>query len=338
MSHVTAGKASFIENSLVSAVRLLPPTAVAEAAAVLRAGGLLGLPTETVYGLAADAENAAAVARVYAVKGRPNDHPVIVHLAAVAGIEDWAVGIPDYARALAAEFWPGPMPIVLPRSPRAADFITGGQGTVGLRVPDHPVALAVIAEFGGGVAAPSANLFGEVSPTSAVEVAVDLGGRLTETDAVIDGGRSGVGVESTIIDCTGEQPAILRPGAITAADIERVTGLVVAGGRSDVRAPGTLASHYAPRAEVWLAASIDDVRQLALEHPGAGLIAEAAVETPAGVLRLAAVESVADYARELYRALRAADEGGLSAVIALPPAGADIAVAVRDRLARAAHR
>ena len=305
---------------------------------MLRGGGLLGLPTETVYGLAADAENAAAVARVYEVKGRPNDHPVIVHLADAGAIDDWAVAIPDYARALAAEFWPGPMTLVLARSARAGDFITGGQGTVGLRVPDHPVAVAVLAAFGGGVAAPSANLFGEVSPTSAAEVADDLEGRLTAADAVIDGGRCGVGVESTIIDCTGESPAILRPGAITAADVARVTGLEVAGTRAEVRAPGMLASHYAPRAEVWLADSAEAVLRLAREHPGAGLIAEAGVETPEGVLRLAEVASVEDYARELYRALRAADERGLEAVIALPPAGADIALAVRDRLTRAAHR
>lgn len=338
MSDATPVEAWFIDNSAVSAVRLLPSTAVVEAAEVLRAGGLLGLPTETVYGLAADAEDATAVARIYEVKGRPNDHPVIVHVAAASAIEEWAVAIPAYARELAVAFWPGPMTLVLPRSSRAGDFITGGQDTVGLRVPNHPVALAVLAAFGGGVAAPSANRFGEVSPTSAGEVVADLSDRLGAGDAVIDGGRCAVGVESTIVDCTGAAPAILRPGAVTIADIERVTGLPVVSGGAVVRAPGTLASHYAPRATVWLADSAAEVQRLASAHPGAGLIADAAVPTPAGLQRLAAVESVADYARELYRALRAADEQGLVSVIALPPVGVDLAFAVRDRLTRAAHK
>lgn len=324
----------------MSPTNLLSQTEVAQAAAVLRAGGLLGLPTETVYGLAANADSPEAVARIYKVKGRPSAHPVIVHLAHASDLDAWAQQIPAYARELASAFWPGPLTLVLPRTARAGDFITGGQDTVGVRVPNHPVALAVLAEFGGAVAAPSANRFGQVSPTSAEMVIADLGEWLTATDAVIDGGDCGVGVESSIIDCTGPSPRILRPGAVTVADIERVTGLKVSADSSDIKAPGTLASHYAPQAEVWLAADADQLAKLVQEFESqrVGLIALSDVETPAGVERLAAVSSIEDYARELYRALRAADERQLDVVIALPPAGMDLALAIRDRLVRAAHR
>lgn len=305
---------------------------------MLRAGGLLGLPTETVYGLAADATNASAVVRIYEVKGRPNDHPVIVHIADAAQLRSWARQVPAYAAALAAEFWPGPMTLVLPRAEVAQDFVTGGQNTVGLRVPNHPVALAVLQAFGGGVAAPSANLFGQVSPTSAAAVLADLGNRLTESDAVIDGGDCQVGVESTIIDCTGDLPSILRPGAITAADIERVTGLALVDGNGQVRVPGSLAAHYAPTAQVRLAADRAELAAAARELSAAGLIALAELATPTGMIRLASPADASEYAQQLYAALRAADAAELDWVIAVPPVGVDIADAVRDRLQRAAHR
>jgi L-threonylcarbamoyladenylate synthase len=311
------------------------------AASVLRNGGLLGLPTETVYGLAANAESAEAVSRIYFVKGRPQDHPVIVHIASVDQLSSWAREIPDYARSLAEEFWPGPMTLVLKRTGRAADFITGGQDTVGIRIPQHPVALAVIAEFGGGVAAPSANRFGGVSPTSAQHVIQDLSNRLDgETDAVIDGGESEVGVESTIIDCTSSNPRVLRLGAVTVGDIERVTGLTVEAPDDEIRAPGTLASHYSPHATVVLAHTVDEMNHAMTElisNRHIGVIALEKFQTPRGGIRLAMPQDATEYAAILYAALWEADRQGLDYVVALVPDGADIAAAVRDRLTRAAH-
>jgi L-threonylcarbamoyladenylate synthase len=224
------------------------------AARLLGSGGLVGMPTETVYGLAADASDVAAVARVFAVKGRPADHPLIVHLAGAEELDAWAREVPGYARKLADQLWPGPLTLVLPRTPRAGDHLTGGQPTVGLRVPAHPVTRHLLAEYGRGLAAPSANRFGRVSPTTAGHVIEELGELLVPgQDAVLDGGPSEVGVESAIIDCTGPNPVILRPGAVTAADIARVGGAVVADRPSRVRAPGMLASHYAPgpRSSSW---------------------------------------------------------------------------------------
>ena len=204
---------------------------MSDAAANLARGALVAFPTETVYGLGADACNSAAVARVYSVKTRPSDHPVIVHIASMDRMGDWADDVPMYAIALARDFWPGPMTLVLKRSALAGDFITGGQDTVGVRVPDHVVALALLEAFenigGKGVAAPSANRFGHVSPTTAVAVSEEIGEYLESTDLIIDGGACSVGVESTIIDCTGDLPRILRPGAITVAMIEHSTGLSV---------------------------------------------------------------------------------------------------------------
>ncbi|HET7901891.1 MAG TPA: L-threonylcarbamoyladenylate synthase, partial [Candidatus Nanopelagicales bacterium] len=239
---------------------------VAHAVALLRAGGLVAIPTETVYGLGADAEDADAVARVYAAKGRPADHPLIVHLADASLVDDgWARDVPSWARLLAAACWPGPLTLVLRRGPRAADHVTGGQDTVGLRVPSHPVAHALLAEFGGGVAAPSANRFGRVSPTDAEHVVDELGSVLDPArDCVLEGGPSEVGVESTIVDCTGEAPRLLRPGAVGVEEIEAVTGLVVQEPDRAVRAPGTLAAHYAPTAQLLLVAA-DDVAAAAAD-------------------------------------------------------------------------
>jgi len=323
-------------------VRILDASEIADAVTALRAGGLVGLPTETVYGLAANAEDEAAVARIYAVKGRPQDHPVIVHIADAGKVNDWARSFPAYAERLASEFWPGPMTLILPRGERAKDFVTGGQDTVGLRVPNHPTALAILAEFGRGVAAPSANQFGAVSPTSALHVLNDLGERMNpETDVIVDGGESSVGVESTIIDCTGERPRILRPGAVTQADIERVTCRTVTTVGEAIAAPGTLDSHYSPDAAVRLVETEQQLLDAVTELTGSsfvGVIAAEPVQTPRGAIRLSMPPSNTHYAEELYAALREADRLGLAHVVALLPAGDDIAVAVRDRLTRAAHK
>jgi L-threonylcarbamoyladenylate synthase len=312
---------------------------MADAAANLLAGGLVAFPTETVYGLGADACNAQAVARIYAVKGRPADHPLIVHVASMDGLGDWAADVPAYAIALARDFWPGPMTLVVKRSDLAADFVTGGQDTVGVRVPNHPVALGLLETFarvgGKGVAAPSANRFGNVSPTTAQAVSDELSDYLADGDLILDGGPCDVGVESTIIDCTGDAPKILRPGAITAQMISESTGLEVVGQSSAgaavdsnaIRVSGSLEAHYAPAATVVL-----DQSPVA----GQGFIAMADVVAADGVVRLAAPKTHEEFARVLYSALRAADEQGLATVVVAQPAGDGIAVAIRDRLKRAA--
>jgi L-threonylcarbamoyladenylate synthase len=309
-----------------------------DAAAVLAGGGLVAFPTETVYGLGADACNAEAVARIYLVKGRPADHPLIVHVASIDGLGDWADDVPGYAIALARDYWPGPMTLVVRRSGLAGDFVTGGQDTVGVRVPNHPVALGLLEAFvragGKGVAAPSANRFGNVSPTSAQAVAAELGDYLADGDQILDGGACDVGVESTIIDCTGDAPKILRPGAVTAQMIAQCTGLEVVGpadagmDSAVIRVSGSLDSHYAPMATVVL-----DQTPLA----GQGFIAMADVVAPDGVVRLAVPTTHNDFARVLYAALRSADEQGLATVVVQQPQGDGIAVAIRDRLKRAAH-
>ncbi len=314
-------------------------SAMADAAANLLAGGLVAFPTETVYGLGADACNAEAVARVYSVKGRPADHPLIVHVASMDALGDWASDVPEYAIALARDFWPGPMTLVVFRSELAADFVTGGQDTVGVRVPDHPVALGLLEAFaragGRGVAAPSANRFGNVSPTTAQAVLDELSDYLGEADQILDGGACDVGVESTIIDCTGDVPRILRPGAVTAEMIEQSTGLHIgvsaptdglAEDEEEIRVSGSLDSHYAPVATVVLDQS---------PVTGQGFIAMADVATPDGVVRLAAPRSDDEFARVLYAALRAADEQGLKSVVVAQPDGDGIAIAIRDRIKRA---
>jgi len=310
-----------------------------DAAGVLLAGGLVAFPTETVYGLGADACNAAAVARIYSVKGRPADHPLIVHVASMDGLGEWARDVPAYAIALARDFWPGPMTLVVRRSDLAGDFVTGGQDTVGVRVPNHPVALGLLEAFakagGKGVAAPSANRFGNVSPTTAQAVADELGDYLADGDQILDGGACDVGVESTIIDCIGDVPKILRPGAITAQMIAESTGLEVFGDvdggsveKNAIRVSGSLEAHYAPVATVVL-----DQSPVA----GQGLIAMADVVAGEGVVRLAAPKTHEEFARILYSALRAADEKGLATVVVTQPQGDGIAIAIRDRLKRAAH-
>ena len=305
-----------------------------DSASVLIVGGLVAFPTETVYGLGADACSAEAVARIYSVKGRPADHPLIVHVASIDGLGDWARDVPTYAIALARAYWPGPMTLVLRRSDLAGDFVTGGQDTVGVRVPNLPVALGLLEAFvragGKGVAAPSANRFGNVSPTTAQAVAAELGDYLANGDQILDGGACDVGVESTIIDCTEDLPKILRPGAITIQMIEESTGLNVEPAAEEplIRVSGSLDSHYAPVATVVL-----DQSPLA----GQGFIAMADVVAADGVVRLAAPKSHEEFAHDLYAALRTADEHGLATVVVHQPLGDGIAIAIRDRLKRAAH-
>lgn len=304
------------------------PTAIARAVEALHQGGLVGMPTETVYGLAADASSEEAVRRIYQAKGRPLDHPVIVHIAGSSEISSWAIDVPEYAMALAARFWPGPITLILPKAAHVGLWLTGGQQSVGLRAPSHPTAQKLLALSKLGLAAPSANRFGRVSPTSAGDVVEEIGDFLQEgRDLVLDGGGSQVGVESTIVDCTGGTPAVLRLGAITIEEIEQVTGMRVLE-TSTVRAPGTLDQHYSPRALVRLDGSLTD---------GDGLIALSEVPTPVGVIRLASPTTVAEYAHILYHALREADHRNISAVVAIPPQGEGLAAAIRDRLQRASH-
>ena len=304
-----------------------------DAAGVLSSGGLVAFPTETVYGLGADACNASAVARIYSVKGRPADHPLIVHVASMDALGDWASDVPEYAISLARDFWPGPMTLIMKRSALAADFVTGGQDTVGIRVPAHPVALGLLEAFarvgGKGVAAPSANRFGNVSPTTAQAVSDELSDYLSDSDQILNGGPCDVGVESTIIDCTGVAPKILRPGAITQEMIENSTGLdVLDADGVAIRVSGSLDSHYSPLAKVVLDQS---------PVPGQGFIAMADVPKPDGVVRLAEPQTHEEFARVLYSSLRAADEQGLITVVVHQPQGDGIAIAIRDRLKRAAH-
>lgn len=330
---------------------LSPPQTTVEiqwAADLLKAGGLVAFPTETVYGLGADAENPAALAKLYAVKGRPTHHPVIVHLARPEQLSDWAIEIPAAAQWLADAFWPGPLTLILKRSGRVPDAVTGGQETVGLRVPDHPVALALLQAFGGGVAAPSANRFGRLSPTTAEHVRQDLG---EDVDGVLDGGACEVGVESTIVAFKAGQPVILRPGMITAAQIEAALSLEAASysesGKSEStvsRAPGTLASHYAPRTPVRLMTAeeiITGLETLAEGKKVGGLVYAAPVNVrtlqQAGLWTSMPCESGA-YARLLYRKLRELDALGLSEIWVERVPGAGDWAAVNDRLQRAAFR
>lgn len=297
-------------------------------------GALVGIPTETVYGLAADAENEAAVARIYAVKGRPQDHPVIVHIGSLDYLTKWAINIPDYALKLAKEYWPGPMTLILERSKLAKDFITGGQVTVGLRIPAHVTTLAILEEFhklgGNGIAAPSANRFGAVSPTNAEAVQSELGKFLSASqDLIIDGGQSLVGVESTIIGCTGAFPSILRPGAITEEMIMVTTGLNTnLNNQPTIRVSGSLEQHYSPKAKISLDGNVS---------MGDGFIALIDLDTPDGAVRLASPETLEDFARTLYAALREGDKRGIERIVVIPPEGDGLAIAIRDRLTRAAR-
>ena len=308
---------------------------ISNAAQALINGHLVAFPTETVYGLGADATNEKAVSRIYSVKGRPVGHPLIVHISSINKLDKWATDIPDYAIKLAREFWPGPMTLILPRTDLAKDFITGGQNNVGLRVPAQPIALALLKKFedlgGLGVAAPSANRFGAVSPTTAESVTEEIGDYLETSDLVLDGGQCLVGIESTIIDCTGLAPRVLRPGAITEEMIERALEKQAENseGKSEIKAPGLLDSHYAPKALISLNS---------FAEPGEGFLALSKFQTPTGAIRLASPGSIEQYARDLYSALRSADQQGLKKVAVLVPEGNGLAAAIRDRLTKAATR
>jgi L-threonylcarbamoyladenylate synthase len=309
---------------------------IARAAEILRSGGLVAFPTETVYGLGADASSETAVARIFAAKGRPRAHPLIVHLAPEARLDDWAIEISDQARALAAAAWPGPLTIILARGPRVSPATTGGAPTVGLRVPAHPMAQALLRAFGGGVAAPSANRFGAVSPTTADHVDADLG---DDVDYVLDGGACSVGVESTIVDLSRGHAVLLRPGGFAREAIEAIIGPLAAADADAPAAPGTLASHYAPRAHV-----IAVVPHL-VPHAVASARGRVAVLAPASAfaswpaltaLAHALPDDVEGMARELYAALRDLDAAGVDVVIAALPPAAGLGEAVGDRLQRAA--
>jgi L-threonylcarbamoyladenylate synthase len=308
--------------------------AIFNAAKSLKDGHLVAFPTETVYGLGADATNEKAVARIYSVKGRPTDHPLIVHVSSINKLEDWATDIPDYAIKLAREFWPGPMTLILPRTDLAKDYITGGQNNVGIRVPDQPIALALLRKFEGlggqGVAAPSANRFGAVSPTTADAANEELGRFFTQDDLVLDGGACRIGLESTIIDCTESKPTILRPGAITKQMIRNSINVdgIMSKAKNSIKVAGSFESHYSPQAAVFI-----DLQP----SPGDGFIAMKDVPTPTGVIRLASPMSIEEYAKDFYSALRLGDKKALKKINVIPPEGSGLAEAIRDRLMKSAE-
>ena len=306
---------------------------IRKAATALQKGNLVAFPTETVYGLGADATNQKAINRIYTTKGRPSDHPLIIHILSLDQMYNWAIDIPDYAIKLAIDFWPGPMTLVLKRSKLAKDFITGNQNTVGIRVPAHPLSLLLLSEFskigGIGIAAPSANRFGAISATSADNVLEELGRFFKLGDLIIDGGKCLIGIESTIIDCTKNVPGILRPGAITKLMIESATGLITNASikQNKIRASGLLDSHYSPKAKVILNQ---------VPESGSGFLALANIPTPIGVIRLDSPATIEEYARNLYEALRRGDKYGLKYIIVIEPDGPGLAKAIRDRVGRAA--
>lgn len=314
---------------------------LAAAAAVLRAGGLVAFPTETVYGLGADAANAEAVRRIFEVKGRPADHPLIVHIGSADLLDAWAAEVPTAARLLADVFWPGPLTMVLNRTARVPDLVTGGRGTVGLRVPDHPVARALLESFGGGIAAPSANRFGQVSPTTAAHVRADLG---ADVDLVLDGGACQIGVESTIVDLSTDHFEVLRVGGVSLERLGEVLGSRpdVWQGAGPARAPGMHASHYAPSAQVVLvdAAEVADRATSFLEAAQmVGVLAPVSIDgLPDGVIELEPAGDADEFARLLYARLRQADRLGIEVLLVIAPAERGMGVAVADRLRRAAAR
>lgn len=313
------------------------PQSIQQAADLLRQGKLVAVPTETVYGLGADAANPDAVGKIFAAKGRPADHPLIVHLAYANQMHDWAEDVPEAAMRLAAAFWPGPLTIILKKKASVPMAVTGGQNTVALRVPDHPVALWLLRVFGGGIAAPSANRFGRISPTLAGHVAEELGDAV---DCILDGGPCTVGVESTIIDLTDSRPTILRPGRISRSQLEEVLQTEVAlKSQHKIRAPGMLAAHYAPVTPAYLCQP-ETLRALLAEQQSLGkqlgllVIDEALAELPCSkMLRLPA--EAAAYEEALYRALRELDGLQLDGILVEQPPAGEEWTAVLDRLGKA---
>ena len=311
---------------------------IAQTVAALASGKLCAIPTETVYGLAANALDKTAVARVFAAKERPADHPLIVHVASASDVSEWITKLPQWAIDLTNAVWPGPLTIVGPRTALASNSVTGNQDTVAVRVPSHPLAQELLQQLKAngvkGLVAPSANRFGHVSPTSATHVSTDLGEYLdAHGDLILDGGDCQVGVESTIVLATGSQPVILRPGAVTAADIKRITGVEVSEETTNApRVSGALDSHYSPTAQVILIADASDIEL----DSNAGFLALAQTQTPAGLIRLATPATVEDFAHELYSSLRAGDDLQLKTIYVVPPTGDGLAQAINDRLNRAA--
>jgi len=343
MAKPTRNMQSFqvIQSVIITFMRITSnctAAALKDAATSLINGNLVAFPTETVYGLGADATNEKAVARIYEVKGRPTDHPLIVHISSIELLDKWASEIPEYAIKLARTFWPGPMTLILPRTELAKDFITGGQNNVGIRAPSHTVALALLKAFeeqgGLGVAAPSANRFGKVSPTSSQAVTDELSNYLSQDDLILDGGSSEVGVESTIIDCTGDKPTILRPGAVTIEMIKDELAISMGtqsftSAGNQIKASGLLESHYAPNAKVLLSGT---------PSPGDGYIALINLPTPSGAIRLSSPSDNNDYARTLYSALREADLAGIQKVFIVAPKNEGIGIAINDRIKKASSK
>jgi L-threonylcarbamoyladenylate synthase len=310
------------------------PDLIIKSALTLKSGNLVAFPTETVYGLGADATNELAVSKIYSVKGRPSNHPLIVHISSANKMFNWAEKIPNYAHELANKYWPGSMTLILQRKNIAKNFVTGSQNSIGIRVPDHPVAIELLRKFesigGLGIAAPSANRFGAVSPTTAESVQIELGEYLHNSDLIIDGGQCQVGLESTIIDCTGNQPIILRPGAVTSEMIHRTikVDFLPVTESSILRSSGLFKSHYSPKAKVELNI---------FAKPGEGFIALENVPTPQGAVRLMAPRNVEQFAKEIYLALRTGDTQKLDKIVIILPNGDGIAEAIRDRMLRAAN-
>ena len=307
--------------------------AIHKAAEKLKSGHLVAFPTETVYGLGADATNEEAVKRIYEVKGRPNNHPLIVHVASINALETWAQDIPDYAVELARAFWPGPMTLILKRSDVAKDFITGSQDSVGIRVPSDPVALELLSQFeslgGLGVAAPSANRYGQVSPTSAHDVQAELGEYLSGNDLILEGGQSEVGIESTIIDCRNLIPTILRPGSVTKSMINSIVLVEFANmEESQFRVSGSYEKHYAPKTKVIINQA---------PKSGQAFIALSSIQTPDGVYRISSPVNVVEFARDIYAGMRRADELGISELVIKVPEGQGVEIAILDRLKKASN-
>lgn len=316
----------------------ISPSDIAHAAAQLKAGELVAFPTETVYGLGADASNADAVGKVFTAKGRPADHPLIVHIADAVQLANWARDIPPTAHTLAKAFWPGPLTLVLKRHARVPDAVTGGQDTVAVRVPSHPVAQALLREFGGGVAAPSANRFGRVSATTAAHVREEFGDSIA---CVLDGGAADVGIESTIVDCSRGAPALLRPGWITPQQLEAALGAPLAAPQAAApRAPGMLDKHYAPQTPLMLMEGdlvAELARSLARQGKRVAVLARTSLRPLVdGLVWLAAPADAAGYAHDLYANLRELDHAGCDAILVEQPPEAAEWIAIRDRLNRAA--
>jgi len=301
------------------------PESITAAVAVLRHGGVIGIPTETVYGLAADVENEIALRRVFAIKGRPSDHPLIVHIASTQDLALWAQNIPDLAFELAQTFWPGPLTMLLRRGNRTSLVATGGRDTVAIRIPAHEVALNLLREFGGALAAPSANRFGRVSPTTPQHVLDDLG---QDVDLILDGGECSIGVESTIVDLTNVVPQVLRPGGVSVERLESLLKIEIESANGPSRAPGMLESHYAPICEIELVES-----PLAARNRVAKLKAASK-----SALILDYCSDLDAYAKHLYDFLRRADREGCDVVVAVMPPAIGLGHAIRDRLYKASVR